>query len=60
MGAGMAALCGRVTPMAEQRSRQEKYMSYRLRVLPDQLERARRRYEMLKREAQRYGLPIDE
>ena len=34
----------------------ESQILYRMRVLPDQLERARRRVEMLEREAQRYGL----
>jgi len=31
------------------------YLEYRMRVLPTQLERARRRYEGLLREAREYG-----
>lgn len=47
------------TPGGNREQREAKYLYYRLRVLPDQLERARRRYEMLRREALTYGL-IDE
>jgi hypothetical protein len=36
--------------------RELKYLAYRLRVLPDQLERARRRYQMLRNEATRLGM----
>lgn len=43
----------------DREARQAKYLSYRLRILPEQLERARRRYEMLQREAREYGL-LDE
>ena len=34
----------------------EKYLEYRIRVLPSQLERARLRYEQLCAEARRYKL----
>ena len=34
----------------------DKYLSYRIRILPEQLERARRRLQMLEREAARYGM----
>ena len=34
----------------------EKYLEYRIRVLPGQLERARLRYEHLCAEARRYGM----
>lgn len=36
--------------------REEKYLAYRLRILPEQLERARRRYQMLMNEARRLGM----
>lgn len=39
--------------------KQSRYDAYRLRVLPDQLDRAERRYLMLRREALRYGLITD-
>lgn len=37
-------------------SMRDRHLEYRVRVLPDQLERARRRYEHLCREAERLGL----
>ena len=33
-----------------------RWISYRIRILPEQLERARRRVEHLEREAERYGM----
>ena len=36
--------------------RQERYLAYRLRILPEQLDRARRRYQMLINEAKRLGM----
>lgn len=45
-----------------QRARREamgadgRYLAYRIRILPSQLEHARRRYEMLCREAVRLGM----
>lgn len=51
------------TPLCEVRDartiRQEKelaHLSYRLKVLPDQLERARARVRQLENEARRYGM----
>lgn len=35
---------------------QERWLAYRLRILPGQLDRARRRYEGLCREAKRLGM----
>lgn len=37
-------------------NKQERYLAYRLRVLPDQLESARRRVKALENEARRYGM----
>ncbi len=37
-------------------SEQERYLVYRIRMLPDQLERAYRRVEQLEREATRYKM----
>lgn len=45
-----------------QRARREalgaegRYLAYRVRILPSQLEHARRRFEMLSREAERLGM----
>lgn len=64
LGAVMAALQGRVTMAGStfdrtKADKQSRYNAYRLRVLPDQLDRAERRYLMLRREALRYGLITD-
>lgn len=37
-------------------TRQERYLAYRLRVLPEQLESARRKVRALENEARRYGM----
>jgi hypothetical protein len=42
-------------PMSKE-SEQERYLVYRIRMLPDQLERAYRRVEQLEREATRYKM----
>lgn len=34
----------------------DRHLYYRARILPEQLERARRRVQMLEREAARYGM----
>ena len=38
---------------------QVNHIIYRLRILPAQLERARRRVEHLEREAARYGIAVE-
>jgi len=40
----------------EKEDRQIRWLAYRLRVVPDQLERARKRVQHLEREAKRLGL----
>lgn len=36
--------------------KEARYLAYRVKLLPEQLERARRRYEMLANEARRLGM----
>lgn len=40
----------------DREKRERQYLKYRLKVLPGQLELARRRYHHLRREAERLGL----